>query len=158
MKSLRSLVYVVLLSAFCSASAFAAVKPKTELTFFGAYSHPEGQESSWRAGSDVLFPLGTGIVVLGPSVVVSDDDSQTAGGAVLEINVPGQSGGFFFGGQALYYLDSEEGQDSTGVGVRAGIKLPVSKSGLFKVYLEQGVSGRGESEDITGVLAAAIKF
>lgn len=158
MKSLRCFVYVVLLAAFLASPALAAVPGKTELTFFGAYSHPEGEHSTWNAGSDILFPLGTGIVVLGPSVQLSDDDSQTAGGAVLEVNVPGQSGGFFFGGQALYYLDSDEGQDDTGVGVRAGIKLPMSKSGLFKAYVEQGVSGRGESEDISGVLAAVIKF
>ena len=158
MKPLRCLIYVVLLAAFCAAPALAGVPGKTELTFFGAYSHPEGQHSTWRAGSDILFPVGTGIVVLGPSVVISDDDTQSALGTVLEVNIPGQSGGFFFGGQALYYLESEDDQDSSGVGVRAGIKLPMSKSGLFKAYLEQGVSGRGESEDITGVLAAVIKF
>ena len=154
----RALVYAVLLAAFCAAPALAAVPGKTELTFFGSYSHPEGEHSTWNAGSDILFPMGTGIVVLGPSVQLSDDDNETAAGAVLEVNVPGQSGGFFFGGQALYYLDSDEGQDSSGVGVRAGIKLPMSNSGLFKAYVEQGVTGRGESEDISGVLAAVIKF
>ena len=154
----RFVVYAVLLAAFLATPALA-VPGKTELTFSGSYVNPEDSKAVWQFGTDVLFPITSGgIVILGPSVSVSDNDNNTGMGAVLEVNVPGQSGGFFFGGQALHYLDSDEGQDENTTSARAGIKLPLSKSGLFKVYVSKGLSGRDRDADLSGVLAAALKF
>ena len=138
--------------------AFAGVPGKTELTFSGSYVNSKESAAVWQVGADILFPLGTGIVVLGPSVAVNSDDNQTGAGAVLEFNVPGQSGGFFFGGQALYYLDSLEGQDDHSATGRAGIKLPMGKSSLLKIYVEEGLTGRARDTDLTGALALVCKF
>jgi hypothetical protein len=136
-----------------------AMPAKTELAFSGSYVNPKEGPAIWQVGGDVLFPLTDGgVVILGPSVVMSDNDDQTGGGATLEFNVPGQNGGFFFGGQALYYLDSEEGQDDHTALARVGIKLPISQSGLFKFYLQQGLTGRDRDADLSGGLAAVIKF
>lgn len=155
----RAFIGLALLSLFLAAPAFAdSIPPKTEWSFGGTYINPDDGKAKWAVTSDLLFPMGTGIVVLGPSVQASDNDNHTAGGLVLEVNVPGQSGGFFFGGQGLYFLDSEDGQDSHTASARAGIKLPVSKSGLFKVYVSKGMTGRDKDADLTGNLAAVIKF
>ena len=159
MKILRSLFYVVILAAFLASPALAGPPAKTEWSFGGSYINPDDGKAQWFVTSDLLFPASPkGILVVGPSVQVSDDDNHSALGAVLEVNVPGQSGGFFFGGQALYFLDSDEGQDDHTTSARAGIKLPVSKSGLFKVYVSQGLSGRDRDADLTGNLAAVINF
>jgi hypothetical protein len=157
---MRKVLTVALVSLFICSAAFAtAPKPRTEFTFSGSYVNPDEGKAVWNVGFEPLFPITKGgILILGPSVVVTDNDDNTGAGAALEVNVPGQSGGFFFGGQALYYLDSEEGQDKHTTSGRAGIKLPISKSGLFKVYLQKGLSGRDRDNDLSGVLAAAIKF
>lgn len=154
---MRKLLSVLAILMFCAIPAFA-MPGKTELAFSGSYVNPKEGAAVWNLGAEVLFPLGSGIIILGPAVTMSDDDIHTGGGATLEVNIPGQSGGFFFGGSAIYYLDSEEGQDDYGAGARAGVKLPISKSGLIKVYLQQGLTGRDRDADLIGALGAVIKF
>jgi hypothetical protein len=154
---MKHLTVVLALLLVCSAS-FAGIPGKTEFTFSGSYVNPDDGKATWNVGFEPLFPMGTGVLVIGPSAVVSDNDVNTGAGATLEVNVPGQSGGFFFGGQALYYLDSEDGQDDHTTSARAGLKLPISQSGLFKVYVQKGLSGRDRDNDLSGVLAAVIKF
>lgn len=156
---MKKVLLAILCMAFLAVPALAKTPPKTEWSFGGSYINPDDGKAQWFVTSDLLFPMGTGVVVFGPSAQVSDDDSHSALGAVLEFNIPGQSGGIFVGAQGLYFLDDEDGTlDQTTASARAGIKIPVSKSGLFKVYLSKGLSGRDKDADMTGTLAAVIKW
>lgn len=147
------------LALLLSLGTVFAMPAKTELTFSGSYVNPEDGPAIWTVGSDVLFPLTDGgVVVFGPSITFSDVDENTGGGATLEFNVPGQKGGFFFGAQCLYFLDNFEGQDDNTCTARGGIKLPISESGLFKFYVQEGLTGRDKDSDLSGALAAVIQF
>lgn len=156
MKRLTILAAVMVLAG---GLAVAGPPAKTELTFSGSYVNPEQGKAVWQLGAEMLFPVSKkGILVLGPAVAVADDDTQTDGGATLELNIPGPNVGFFVGANGLYYLDSADEQDDYSVDARAGIKLPISKSGLFKIYAQKGIDGRSEESDLTGALAAVIRF
>lgn len=151
----------IVLAVMVLATGLSLAKPpaKTELTFSGSYVNPKEGSAVWNLGAEMLFPVSKkGIMVLGPAVAVADDDTQTGGGATLEFNVPGPNVGFFFGANGLYYLDSADMQDDYSVDARAGIKLPISDSGLLKVYVQQGLDGRSKDNDLTGALAAVIRF
>lgn len=150
-------IATILAGTFCMADVIPA---KSELTFSGAYVNPKEGETLWIAGASMLFPLdGKGIFLLGPEINIASEDEFTAGGASFEVNIPGgQKGGFFAGVTGIHFLDSEEDQDQTSGAYRGGIKLPISDSGLIKFYLEKGFYGRAEEADVTGALAAVIKF
>jgi len=150
----------LVLAILCLAVPAFAAEKKTELMASGSYLKLDGGHSVWQVGGDLLFPLTSGgVLMMGPSVVVASEDVFTRGGALLEVNVPGQSGGFFFGGSAYHILDTPDGEQDWTALVRAGIKLPVAKSGIVKVYLEQIVDGAGKDyADLMGTVALGIAF
>lgn len=159
MKILRSLFYVVLLSAFLTSPALAAIPGKTEWSFGGTYVNPEDGKASWAFISDTYFPLTpNGIVVMGPVVRVSDNDNETALGLGIEMNIPGQKGGFAIGGQCIQFLDSEPGQDERSCVARGSVKLPITEHALFKPFIDIGLTGRARDADPSGGVVAVVKF
>lgn len=159
---MKRLVIAILVSlvSLVSTAIIAGPPAKTELTFSGSYVNPKEGQTLWIAGASMLFPLDhKGIFLLGPELAIASEDEFTSGGASFEVNIPGnQHGGFFAGVVGVHYLDSLEDQDQTAGSYRGGIKLPISDSGLIKFYLEKGFYGRAEDADLTGALAAVIKF
>lgn len=159
MKRTLVVAATILTLLFSSASLFAGVPAKTELAFSGSYVNPAQGSAIWQLGAEMLFPVtDKGILVIGPAVAVSDNDENTGGGATIEFNLAGKNVGPFFGANGLYFLDSADGQDDYSVDARAGLKIPISSSGLFKVYAQYGLNGRSEDTDLTGALAAVIRF
>ena len=149
-------IATILAGTFCMA---ATVPAKTELTFSGSYVNPDDGSAIWQVGTEMLFPVSPkGILVLGPAVAFSSVDENTGAGASIELNFAGKNVGPFIGASGLYFLDSFEDQADHSVDARAGLKIPISDSGLFKVYVSHGIDGRSKEADLTGALAAIIRF
>lgn len=159
MRKATQFAVLAVILGLVSAPAFA-IPGKTEWSFGGTYVNPDESKAVWTFNTDIFFPVTpSGIVVLGPVFRVSSDDAWTAGGLGLEVNVPGQNGGFFFGGHCQYYLDSltDDSSDHACDG-RVGIKLPITEHALFKPFVDIGLSGRSRDADLSGGVQAVIKF
>lgn len=153
---LRSLFYVVLLAAFCSAPVLAA----TELAITGQGVNLKDGPTVYEVAGEALFGIGKkDYVVVGPSVVLSDDDTLTRAGVGLEWNLTSGKGGLFVGATGHYFLDEVEGLDNWTATGRAGLKFPVGQGALLKVFLSQPIGGRfNDIADIAGNVGISAKF
>ena len=145
--------------SFLAVPAFAGIPPKTELSLSGEFVQlEEGSEDPWAFNLSMLFPLGSGgHVVLGPALVVGNDDDLNRMGAGLEWNLMGQKkGGFFIGADALYFSkDRDEGDQYTIIG-KAGVKFNVGKGAAVKFAVQQVVDGVGKDTSDLSVTAGII--
>ena len=155
----RTIACLVLALLLAGAVAFAGVPPKTELSASGAILHPKEGPVEWQLGGELLAPLGSGHVLLGPSLQIHSDSDLTEAGAVLEFNLAGKKLGPFFGAEASYLVKDPDVGDRESIAARAGVKAPIGESGLMKIYAERTVQGRGkDAVDYAAILGLGVRF
>jgi hypothetical protein len=168
---MKRLLSVLAVLCVCGTAFAAGVPPDTELTL-AASGGKVLDKTVWNATGELLVPLGSGVVMLGPSVVLSSADELNRVGAALEFNLTGVNG-LFLGGAAHWYLKSLDGEcvtseagtlcdddpDRHTVALRAGFKLPIGQGALAKIYAEQAIDGRlADSTDMTINIALGARF
>lgn len=154
---MRSLVRLFLVLALVLAAVpVAHAAGLAEIDFSGSFLKPKDAPSTWEFGGEFLFPFGGGHLVGGPGFSIEDDADNTVASGIVEWNLMGQKGGAFVGGEFAYWLKDEAGSEDSAILARAGLKFPVAKRGLVKVYAEKVVDGRGEDDSIAGVVALGI--
>ena len=152
------LTAVMLALCLLAAPAFA-LPAKSELGLVGEFvsSNVEGEENPWTVNLSLLFPVGQGHIVLGPTVVLGSVDELNRMGAGLEWNFVGQGAVSPFIGAAGYYFQKDvDGMDSYTVTGLAGFKVAVGKGAAIKAYAFQIIDGRGADESDIGAAAGVI--
>lgn len=132
---------------------------KTELSIAGQAVNLKDGPTLYEVAGEALFPAGPGWFVIGPSVVLSDDDTLTRAGLAADVNLTSQKGGPFIGATAHYFLQTEEGLDNWTAVARAGFKIPVGSGACLKVFVAEPVGGRfHELADLSGNIGITAKF
>lgn len=163
---------IVLLACLMMAGSAFAMPGKTELTLAGALVNVSNGPNVWFVTSDLLFPIGSGHVILGPSFTFGSARATENAGLGVEWNITGQkNGGLFIGATANYFtnepdsseipttVEVPENLDDYAVTARAGFKFNIGKGALLKLYAAQIVDGRGANgSNITANIGIGAKF
>jgi len=70
--------------------AFAA-EPQSELGLIGEFVQVDGHDNPWTVAIDLLFPVGDGHILIGPSAAIGQVDELNRLGGALEWNIAGKS-------------------------------------------------------------------
>src|SRR5262245_18530588 len=139
MRLTRSLVLPVVLAACLAVASIgpALAAPKNELPFSASLFNPDNGTTVWSATGEVLLGLGSGRILLGPSLSMFDagDTDGNAVGAALEFNVTGKQG-LFFGGAAHKANGVIADTYDYDYSARAGVKLGTERW-FAKLYASQ---------------------
>jgi hypothetical protein len=162
-RSVKRTAVLFALFALLTASVFAGLPEKSELSLGGTYVNPKEGIATWALSTELLLPLASGHILVGPSMQFVNqsgeaDDVGFLGGAV-EWNLTGKATGFFLGAAGLYDMLAESDDlDNYTIAGRGGFKLPITKGGVLKIYASKVIDGYGDDGAINGALAAIFVF
>jgi len=151
-------LFALCLCLMVAVPAMAGVPAKTELGIVGEYVQTDASGANpWTMNVSMLFPIGSGHIVLGPAVAIGSNDDLNRFGAGLDWNLMGQKrGGLFIGADALYFQKPrDEGDQYTVIG-RAGVKFNVGKGAALKLAVQQVLDGVGKDQTDLSVSAGII--
>lgn len=156
MKHLTAVLTVVL--CLFAVPVFAGVPPKTELALAGEFTQTNTEgPNPWALNVSMLFPVGSGHIVLGPAIVIGEDDDLNRLGAGLEWNLAGQKhGGPFIGADAYWFVKSRDEGPQHSVVALAGLKFNVGKGAALKFAAFDVLDGVGQDTTDLGVTAGII--
>jgi hypothetical protein len=154
----RSLIALAL--CLFAVPAFAA-EPQSELGLIGEFVSTEGEgENPWTLNMSLLFPVGSGHLLIGPAVAIGSEDELNRLGPALEFMVFGKSPVDFYIGAAAYYFQKDaDDLDRHTVTGTAGVKIAVGKGAAIKVGVLEVIDGRGKDQtDLSATAGIVARF